>query len=144
MSEHTEGKWKTGCGEGITGPTSPPCSGVTVQEKCQWDDWQLECVRWKESGSEGPYPPAPSPRGQFEVVGVDDILDLDTTLRSVVAFIPWRGKDGKKEAQANAALVAAAADLLAACEAAWPVLQGIYPTQARMVLDAIARAKGEA
>ena len=92
MSKHTKGPWINGYGDGITGPSTPAIGGVTVHE-------QIAYRKWERNGcKQGEYP-----ENLHTVISKDG---------ETIAIIPLFGSNSK----ANARLIAAAPELLAACE----------------------------
>ena len=108
MSEpkHTPGPWIVGYGKGVTGPTTPSCSGPTCREANENYVWDAKVKNLD------PKDWPPSPTRKHELVTVADIQDgPKNILNSVVAILPHRGEG---ECDANARLIAAAPDLRAA------------------------------
>lgn len=86
---YTVDEWINGYGGGITGPTTPTTSGPTVYES-------LEYSAWVEKG------------GKYPVDKHTVVSCAGKTIAIVPTFYP--------EGEANARLIAAAPDLLNACE----------------------------
>ncbi len=92
--EHTKGEWKNGNIIGITGPTTPT-TNPTVAESVEYYDWE-------ENGAEGE---PPQTQHTIITVGTQTIAIIPTSILGGVA---------------NARLISAAPDLLAACLKAAP------------------------
>ena len=93
-SKHTPGTWVNGCGDGITGPTTPT-GHPTCGEAVEWHEY---CDRPKSMEF---------PKTQHTVVS----HNIET-----IAIIPLNGIGGKTKGEANARLIAAAPKLLKACK----------------------------
>ena len=92
MIKHTKLPWINGYGDGITGPSTPAINGPTVHEQIAYRKWQLDGCK-----------PNEYPKTLHTVISKDG---------ETIAIIPLTGLNG----EANAHLIAAAPDLLAACE----------------------------
>lgn len=111
MPKHTPGPWTNGYGTGITGPTTPNIQGATV----------AEYLEYRKVAEDADYPPRRS-----RIVSCDG---------RTVAIVP----DVDGDALANARLIAAAPDLLKACQESVLRIPECFGA-GRMLREAIAKA----